>query len=431
MKYSFSYIQYLSLHLLVHPGGMEKRQCGYHRRGKAPCQKFCHNETLYCVIHQPLLSFSSDQRIPCQDCHQMIKESCLEKHGRVCSKKPTKQPSYYQQGINNPITILGNHLHDVVNTVNIENLIWKINELYRLYVFPMLGPRRYGDLNTNINPSEKHRRQESSIYEQLCSNHIIDGGSPNVITFFLDLGSGKGSLSKYISQQDIPRGSIFICIEKSHYKHQSERNSHSCGHTSHRIQIDLRDVHFSELIQSISVDKKDTLIYKNQSEVEVIGIGKHLCGNATDTAILGLLNLLSPSSSLLLRGIGIALCCHSNCHWNSSLCTKWFQSLPLELQIFENEWEYLRKWSGMFALNDKETELDQLKSKPPGDEGLGDNLSMTYAERVNLGRMCKRLIDYGRVEYIRHESEMSASLVYYTEESITPENVMLLACKRM
>ena len=60
------------------------------------------------------------------------------------------------------------------------------------------------------------------------------------------------------------------------------------------------------------------------------------------------------------------------------------------------------------------------------DEDDTDLLS-SYASRAKLGRMCKRLIDFGRMHYIRTHLHMEARLVRFIDAAITPENVLLMA----
>jgi tRNA:m4X modification enzyme len=429
--------------------GENTKNCAFHKRGRDPCRRLCISALSdYCIIHQPL---SSDHRLECIHCHQLIKDHALNKHLRICSKKQPEQ-SYYQESINDPSRVIPQQPGETeTSEVDLMNLVAKIQQLHDSYLEPMLGPRRKTGDRKSIQHSEKHRIQELLIYNSMkCHDIIPQDPYPDTAFVFLDLGSGKGSLSKTISLQEIPQNSSFICVEKAHYKHKAERGSFSSTSTgatcsSYRAQIDLRDVDLKELI-NVARQRTTGDVSSENHQVQVIGMGKHLCGNATDTAIISLANLLSSpqssstdsmgqsSSSPTLRGICIALCCHSNCQWNSSLCSLWFnsESLPIEQRILPTEWEYLRKWSGMFALNEKEVSLDQTKEKEnevklPSFRGGIESLMLSYADRVCLGRMCKRLIDFGRIEYLRKELHMNATLVYYTEEDVTPENVLLIA----
>ena len=52
---------------------------------------------------------------------------------------------------------------------------------------------------------------------------------------------------------------------------------------------------------------------------------------------------------------------------------------------------------------------------------------LSAAEKERVGRCCKRLVDIGRVWYLRQTLGLQARLVCYASESVTPENVLLLA----
>lgn len=51
---------------------------------------------------------------------------------------------------------------------------------------------------------------------------------------------------------------------------------------------------------------------------------------------------------------------------------------------------------------------------------------LTVAEKKEVGRLCKLLIDQGRAEYLRRHGFRPA-LQYYTEPGVSPENVLLTA----
>lgn len=55
------------------------------------------------------------------------------------------------------------------------------------------------------------------------------------------------------------------------------------------------------------------------------------------------------------------------------------------------------------------------------------SLSVVSAEdREHMGRLCKLLIDYGRVDFLRRKG-FSASLQYYISRDVSLENVLLTA----
>ena len=49
------------------------------------------------------------------------------------------------------------------------------------------------------------------------------------------------------------------------------------------------------------------------------------------------------------------------------------------------------------------------------------------ARRAEIGRRCKRIIDLGRIFFLRESLGMQCELVRYASSAVTPENVLLLA----
>lgn len=54
------------------------------------------------------------------------------------------------------------------------------------------------------------------------------------------------------------------------------------------------------------------------------------------------------------------------------------------------------------------------------------NRILSVEERKELGCLCKRLIDHGRIEYLQQQG-YKAALQYYTEAAVSLENVLLTA----
>nr|XP_047139772.1 tRNA:m(4)X modification enzyme TRM13 homolog isoform X2 [Hydra vulgaris] len=55
-------------------------------------------------------------------------------------------------------------------------------------------------------------------------------------------------------------------------------------------------------------------------------------------------------------------------------------------------------------------------------------LKLTSEEQEEIGRVCKRMIDFGRIEYVNFHG-YNAELVHYISNSITPENIALKITK--
>lgn len=54
------------------------------------------------------------------------------------------------------------------------------------------------------------------------------------------------------------------------------------------------------------------------------------------------------------------------------------------------------------------------------------DLQLSPSQREEIGRKCKRLIDIGRVHYLRN-CGLQSQLKTYIEEKLTPENVIIVA----
>ena len=165
----------------------------------------------------------------------------------------------------------------------------------------------------------------------------------------------------------------------------------------------------------------------------VICIGKHVCGNATDVTLVGMKNLLRDSISegaaewKYIEGICIATCCHSSCVQDSCVGLSWLQDV---CSVSNAEFELMRKWSGYFTLSGDTSSVGECTVVPESsaDVGIMDKDSALY--HAMLGRMCKRLIDHGRVQYIRRELGLEATLIPFVHPSVTPENVLLVAWRK-
>ena len=61
-----------------------------------------------------------------------------------------------------------------------------------------------------------------------------------------------------------------------------------------------------------------------------------------------------------------------------------------------------------------------------GRDAVGFLLRGDVGRRRRVGRMCKRLVDLGRVQYLRSLG-LHAELVYYCPADVSPENALLVA----
>jgi hypothetical protein len=397
----------------------------------------------------------------------------------------------------------------------VASLREKIIELYNLYVEPMLacsdpyletgaGEVRVGQW--------KHRFQERAIYEHMRRHGMTGGPGTNATTaavpaaaaveaevaaaaasvpeetdtrtdadadtntgtdsdpnrYYIDFGAGKGCLSKEVSMGNTKYPeSVYACIEKTSYKHKAEKSRHC---RNYRARVDLSDIDLSLLLGSPKLLEqcpklksvqdsflateclKDVITEPRSScTCTVVGMGKHLCGSATDLALMALKNLNdakedASGNPVFIAGVCIAVCCHGKCSWECTAARPWLESQGIGGADFET----MRRWSGYFtdfkepvgdvdeqshdafrkdgADTDTGTDTDIGAGDITGDiTGASTRDSDRKADRLQLGRMCKRVVDYGRVQFLRTELGLEARMCSYVDQCITPENVLLIA----
>ncbi len=192
---------------------------------------------------------------------------------------------------------------------------------------------------------------------------------------------------------------------------------------------------------------------------KTVVIAKHLCGAGTDLALKSIRNLAS------IDGCIFATCCHGLCNWNdyvgrdcllSSFCSK-----TSGLTSFgESQFNLMKRWASASVerrspnSNSPSSDDDQTEDDHPtfpdddnDDEGKASNIFAVVGELglacggKGLGRVCQRLIDYGRCDYMRkallasedHSSSgggtYNVRLLHYVPRDVTPQNALIIATR--
>ncbi|KAJ4459909.1 putative tRNA guanosine-2'-O-methyltransferase [Paratrimastix pyriformis] len=173
----------------------------------------------------------------------------------------------------------------------------------------------------------------------------------------------------------------------------------------------------------------------------VVGIGKHLCGGATDMALRALVQTLpaAPTQSCCrsgsLAGVAIATCCHHLCTWASLANAAFFT----ERGFSREEVELLIKMTSWAVSGLRTTDPFMETTLPPALilsapvaaalPARPDPAAPWRLSREMVGRACKRLVDWSRVEYLRAQGGLQAGLVEYVPAAISPENCLLWASR--
>jgi tRNA:m4X modification enzyme len=213
------------------------------------------------------------------------------------------------------------------------------------------------------------------------------------------------------------------------------------GSVIERLRVDIKDLNFSGVELARGRD--------------VVFIGKHLCGSATD---LSLRCLLEPArggatgtpetkKKTLLKngyrplGVCVATCCHHRCEWGSYVNREFM----LEHGFGAKEFGWFAKMSSWATERGDPRSLPRADSKRKRNESREeeraaakpsrraqslplDGLDVPNTEKVELGGMAKTFLDVGRLKYLE-KFGFAGSVRGYVERNTSPENRVLVAKK--
>ncbi|NXI61778.1 TRM13 enzyme, partial [Anseranas semipalmata] len=445
-------------------------RCAYFvERKKRFCKMIPAPGKRFCGEHGHQEKENDRKRIPCPlDPKHTVYEDQLQKHLKKCNSREKPKPVYFVQDINAG-------LKDVVEipekqvTISslskeeLENLIIKLkkatNGLELDLKEQILSHQALQEaLNDPKNGESafKHLKQQASILGNMEKLHLLGPGR-----CFIEFGAGRGKLSHWVdvALQDV-EDIQFLLVERATTRFKVDGKHKKRDSIFERLQVD---------IQHLCLNKVPIL---EKKKLPVVGMGKHLCGAATDLALRCLVESYAtccdgeneepapkrlkndktevpPKSSTdnernkedfkPVAGIVIALCCHHKCDWTHYVGREFFKSAglgPVEFHYFQrmSSWatcgmrETIPKASTTEESEDHTNntkEHDQPYSKTDNGSDTLQGL-LTVEERKEIGALCKLLIDHGRIEYLQQQG-YKAALQYYTESAVSLENVLLTA----
>ncbi|KAF0041554.1 hypothetical protein F2P81_005086 [Scophthalmus maximus] len=313
----------------------------------------------------------------------------------------------------------------------------------------------------NGGSAHKHLKQQSSIVGHLEELGLLGGGR-----CFVEFGAGRGKLSHWIHEALKDRDPLktsedlqLLLVERCSTRFKVDGKHQDTGAQFERLQVDIQHLDLSKV----------PLIRKKK--LPLVGIGKHLCGAATDLALRCLLDTPGhraetapppkrlktsepaaepdPDSGSVsndpgagsdhgpvsgpVLGLAVALCCHHRCEWHHYVGQRFF----LQLGLGPTEFSAFCRMSSWATCGLRPTRQD----RPPQDvtnQG-GDDEEHEVAEepdavdgflspdeRQTVGRLCKLLIDSGRVHFLSTRG-FRGRLSRYVDASVTLENVLLTA----
>ncbi|KAG7339353.1 methyltransferase [Nitzschia inconspicua] len=197
-------------------------------------------------------------------------------------------------------------------------------------------------------------------------------------------------------------------------------------------------------------------------DTKIVVIAKHLCGAGTDLALKSLSSIQTRIDACIF-----ATCCHGVCDWNQYVGRDYLRTVMEKTQNVSSEpdhpsqcgekvsfgsaeFDLLRRWCAACSpgrASNSAPSLDDASDHPvsiPVSSSCTDNQNATSVSSVvkslnltcgmqGLGRACQRLIDFGRLEYLRHQifpdPSSTVNLSHYIAPDVSPQNAILSACR--
>jgi tRNA:m4X modification enzyme len=314
-------------------------------------------------------------------------------------------------------------------TKKVIDYLFYLNNVFNLYdlEYDILENEFIESELSKMNDSKKkHMKQISSIVSQV--NAVIDDlvtESSSSVTqsskcCLVELGAGRGKLSLWFDSawknrlekiNDTEKGQIqpitnILLIERGSQRlkvdtllktDMEERNAEF-----QRLRLDLKDLYINKVDL---IEKSDRFIL----------YGKHLCGVATDYSLRCLKKSLE-NGQVKFKGILLAVCCHHKCEYESFCGKKFLNQLKIDSKLFY----IIRSISSWSTCGDR-------NSDPAA------NVESIFGhERHKIGKICKNLFDYARIQYLKNIElpeyyTLKAKIFYYVDREITLENTMIYA----
>lgn len=411
----------------------------------------------FCGEHGAMEGGVGIRRIVCPlDPKHTVSEDKLEKHLKKCNSREKPKPVYYVEnrnaGSSDEADIKEVSLSERSRT-ELMSLLDKLKAAVKGLQCDteekvLSHPALQDTLNNpkNGDSAHKHLKQQSSILGHMEALGLMGGGR-----CFVEFGAGRGKLSHWIHEalRTVPDLQLLL-VERSSTRFKVDGKHVDSGAEFQRLQVD---------IQHLDLNKVPLL---RQKGLPLVGVGKHLCGAATDLALRCLFDKRSCSDSTepppkrfkssdspadpdnptdpssgpdpAVVGLTVALCCHHRCDWRHYVGKHFFKQKglgPEEFSVFcrMSSWATcgLRPTNqNKPLLNPTDHREEEHEEHEPTEETDSVNGFLSPCEREHIGRLCKLLIDCGRLHFLQTKG-FEGRLTRYVSSEVTLENVLLTA----
>ena len=408
----------------------------YVERKKRRCKLTPVKHSTYCAEHAAHHTDSAQSdHIPCPlDPAHFISRSKLEHHLKVCNAKnyDYSSHSYYKENVNvvpaheirelkrEPLAKLP--VQDLISIClellkyGPESRLCEVKSTDRVSDQDMDQYRPLFQVGTNVGSSAlRHATQQVALVNTLAQfqeSNSTDTTFPE--TCFVELGAGSGKLSQWFHFK--VNDSFFVLVDKQMCRRKADSyfKKQKCNFI--RLKMDIKDIDVSG-VPEIGDYKR------------VCFACKHLCGGATDLALVSAAQTAEQKETTVL----IALCCHHLCSWELYTGKDYF------LKHFKPEQFYilssLSAWATCFKqesmqIGDKDV-LNNAVLKFQNDPEsfiLQGHLVLDKSVQWYIGRCAKTVLNDGRAHFMIKKGFM-VQFSKYVDVSVSPENTALLCYK--
>eukprot|EP00128_Syssomonas_multiformis_P012080 Colp12_sorted_trinity150504_noHs@4281 len=222
---------------------------------------------------------------------------------------------------------------------------------------------------------------------------------------------------------------------RSHGKEDSLLRKY--GANIYRFNGDVRDFQLEPAVVELQKNwegktgRKD----KNLESAKIVCVSKHFCGVATDLALHQVINSIACNKGV---GVCMATCCHALCLHQDYVGKDWLARHGID----PDEFGWIVKMSSWATLKieseDKDLSFDISNVSEKNSEKRGtiieerdgpatkEDVVMSRSSRRALGYLCKRFLDYGRIDFLRQNGLAGAALVKYTKSSVEDALIVCL-----
>eukprot|EP01028_Stygiella_incarcerata_P004449 TRINITY_DN1976_c0_g1_i2.p1 TRINITY_DN1976_c0_g1~~TRINITY_DN1976_c0_g1_i2.p1 ORF type:complete len:450 (+),score=122.96 TRINITY_DN1976_c0_g1_i2:105-1352(+) len=404
-----------------------KKTCSFWLKKKS---RYCKFDALegdaYCQFHSESCVANGRKRVRCPlDPTHYVPENEVERHIKVCPALfhlEAKSKPYYRKAVHRmvkdkeeesaPITM--EELESVAARVDsmFKSLFTEITpsrdqelketnlgmdkSLFEILRLPSesgshfdgkswrSGMEEFDSVWKNVEEMGKKRRKHGIQGMAICECLHLLGVVREKGQLCVEFGAGRAGLSSILSRAGL--GTSFALIERENSKKKYDMEIREGSVWIERVRLDIEDVWLPSLVEI-------------SGQHDVLGVGKHLCGGGTDVCLKCMCSYESEQMSV--SGVVIALCCHHKMDFGSYVLEK--DELRDILGISTREFNVLCKLTSWYTCN------------------------MESEERERIGWMSKRLIDIGRMMYLRRKGFENVFLMEYVPSDISKENVLLVA----